>query len=490
MLPRETSVRQLQKLRAETKGKDIGDLTANDRLNKNLPNLQYIGNPVDTGEIESWEEFSKKDSQLQTIAFKSKLVNKPLVKGEKTNEIWGTFSTQKLLMNKDEDNDYVDNKDEQCRKCNGHYRKTQMTKVNGKVTCDKCGDQIGRHDEIDKKTNENMKDKVNNLLKFDDFEKNWKEEDVKPTKRTEVAKDVIKEDFYNTDELDTDVEDFGDDGRIVKYQEPDWEDRDIEPSYYEEYQDIELDEDERDRIIEVIYDETNYDAEDLEGLSDQELINLYNELELEDDDEVQDEFESATVSYKEKGSDVVRFSSGETEEEAISKAHKKTGNKVDMKSIKKRDSKNPVAENKDIVGESVKTFETFSVTVAKKEEKQPEYTMLGKEKETKSNPNFGIGAVKDQEIKKISFLNNFTIDPPTPKERPILNAGQFIHTEKVRGYVNRVEGTKVFVESLDEPMKIVEISLKDAVKKPVEAKEEIKKFNEIVEELNKEFLKK
>ena len=89
-----------------------------------------------------------------------------------------------------------------------------MTKVNGKVTCDKCGDQVGRHDEIEEsiteKTNENMKDKVNNLLKFTDFEKNWKEDEAKPTKRTEVAKDVIKEKFYNTDELDTD-DDFEDD---------------------------------------------------------------------------------------------------------------------------------------------------------------------------------------------------------------------------------------------------------------------------------------
>ena len=79
MLPRETSIRQLKKLRSETKGTDIGDITAGDRLNHNVPNLQYISNPVDTG-IESWDEFSKKDSKLQTIAFKSKLVNKPLVK--------------------------------------------------------------------------------------------------------------------------------------------------------------------------------------------------------------------------------------------------------------------------------------------------------------------------------------------------------------------------------------------------------------------------
>jgi len=82
MLPRETSVRQLKMLRKLTKGKDIGDLTVGDRLNHNIPNLQYIGNPVDTG-IDSYEEFTDKDSKLQTIAFKSKLVNKPLVKENK-----------------------------------------------------------------------------------------------------------------------------------------------------------------------------------------------------------------------------------------------------------------------------------------------------------------------------------------------------------------------------------------------------------------------
>lgn len=427
MLPRETSVRQLKKLRAETKGKDIGDLTVNDRLNKNLPNIQYIGNPVDTGEIESWEEFSKKDSQLQTIAFKSKLVNKPLVKGEKTNEIWGTFSTQNYLRSHSSD-DVVDNKDEQCRKCDGHYRKTQMTKVNGKVTCDKCGDQVGRHDEIEEsiteKTNENMKDKVNNLLKFDDFEKNWNEEEAKPTKRTEVAKDVIKEDFYNTDELDTDDDidddDIDDDNIISKF--------DFDHDFTED----ELDE---------LEDEINY---------------RFSEDDDDDDDDL-DEFESVKTFDK--------FSITEKKDNCC----KDCGKSCKKCKCKECKCEKPVKEAK--------------------EENQPEYTMLGKEKEPKSNPNFGIGAVKDQEIKKIAFFNNFPIDPKTPKERPILNAGQFIHTEKVRGYVNRVEGTKVFVESLDEPMKIVEISLKDAVKKPVEPQETIKKFNEIVEELNKEFLK-
>ena len=457
MLPRETSVRQLKKLRAETKGKDIGDLTVNDRLNKNLPNIQYIGNPIDTGEIESWEEFSKKDSQLQTIAFKSKLVNKPLVKGEKTNEIWGTFATQNYLRSHPSDG--VDNKDEQCRKCDGHYRKNQMTKVNGKVTCDKCGDQVGRHDEIEEsiteKTNENMKDKVNNLLKFDDFEKNWNEEEAKPTKRTEVAKDVIKEEFYNTDELDDDD--------LLKQQKKREYDYNLKNPGHEhereDYLDDEAEDDfvqEDDNIISKFDFDHDFTEDELDELED-EINYRFSDDDDDDDDDDLDEFESVKTFDK--------FYITEKKD----KCCKDCGKSCKDCKCKECKCEKPVKESK--------------------EEKQPEYTMLGKEKEPKSNPNFGIGAVKDQEIKKIAFFNNFPIDPKTPKERPVLNAGQFIHTEKVRGYVNRVEGTKVFVESLDEPMKIIEISLKDAVKKPVEPQETIKNFNEIVDELNKEFLK-
>ena len=113
--------------------------------------------------------------------------------------------------------------------------------------------------------------------------------------------------------------------------------------------------------------------------------------------------------------------------------------------------------------ESVKTFEAFSIPAAKKEEKQPEYTILGEEKEPKSNPNFGIGAVKAQEIKKISDFN--LIDPPTPKERTIGgNAGVFIDNEKVKGYLNRIEGKDAYVESLEDPMVIKKFSLKDVIK--------------------------
>lgn len=274
MLPRETSIRQLKKLRAETKGTDIGDLTTKDRMNVAIPNMQAIGNPVDY-DIESWDEFSNKDSQLQTIAFKSKLVNKPLVKENKK---------------------------------------------------------------------ENMKNKKNVLT---------------------------LEEFYNVEELDSEILDSDDeDDRVIKYSDPKdkWEDRDVEPGYYEEYDD--------DR------EEDGFDLYD------------------EDDEELE---------------------------------------------------------------ENVKTFEAFSVKAAPKEEKQPEYTILGKEKETKSNPNFGIGAVKAQEVKKLTDFN--VIDPVTPKERPIGgNAGVFIDNDIVKGYLNRIDGKDVYVESLDEPLVIKKFNLKDAVK--------------------------
>lgn len=113
--------------------------------------------------------------------------------------------------------------------------------------------------------------------------------------------------------------------------------------------------------------------------------------------------------------------------------------------------------------ESVKTFEAFSVPAAKKEEKQPEYTLLGQEKEPKSNPNFGIGEVKAQEIKKITDFN--LIDPPTPKERTIGgSAGVFIDNGTVKGFLNRIEGKDAYVESVDDPMVIKKFNLKDVVK--------------------------
>jgi len=38
-----------------------------------------------------------------------------------------------------------------------------------------------------------MEKKLNNLLSFEDFEKNWKPDEQKKTKRTEIGMDIVKE---------------------------------------------------------------------------------------------------------------------------------------------------------------------------------------------------------------------------------------------------------------------------------------------------------
>jgi len=79
MLP-ESSIRQLKKLRQEVKGIDINDKIAKDETK--FPNVYWMDNPVDGGRIQSYDEYTKKDNKKQTTAFKSKLVNKPLVNKE------------------------------------------------------------------------------------------------------------------------------------------------------------------------------------------------------------------------------------------------------------------------------------------------------------------------------------------------------------------------------------------------------------------------
>lgn len=86
--------------------------------------------------------------------------------------------------------------------------------------------------------------------------------------------------------------------------------------------------------------------------------------------------------------------------------------------------------------------------------------------EEESGNLFGFSQVKNSTIKKVGSFSSFTkmINPKTPKERPVLNAGQFVDNNVVSGYINRIEGNKVYVESLDKPGEIIEVSLKDAVK--------------------------
>lgn len=55
-LPRKETIEQLKRLRAQTKGIDIGDRVPN--MKKQGANIHFMHNPVDSG-IESYEDFEK-----------------------------------------------------------------------------------------------------------------------------------------------------------------------------------------------------------------------------------------------------------------------------------------------------------------------------------------------------------------------------------------------------------------------------------------------
>lgn len=92
--------------------------------------------------------------------------------------------------------------------------------------------------------------------------------------------------------------------------------------------------------------------------------------------------------------------------------------------------------------------------------------------EKESGNLFGFSQVKNSTIKKVGSFSSFTkmINTKTPKERSVLNAGQLVDNNVVSGYINRIEGNKVYVESLDNPGEIIEVSLNDALKTKKEEK--------------------
>ena len=471
MLPRETSVRQLKKLRAETKGTDIGDLTTKDRLNINIPNLQYIGNPVDRDNgIESWEEWSQKDSKIQTIAFKSKLVNKSIKENKKEN-----MKKENILSFNDFENEaaisYKLKGDDTTRISSGKDK-----------------------DEATKKASKKEKGQI----------------DPKSIKDYKKIEEDFDDELVDSED-DTDI-------KVKKYKDPNWDDRDIDPSYYEEYgedthgfdkydvteDDLEDSDDIEEDDDDTVSDFSNFSNYDKSRLDDEE-----NEIDEDDLDDEENEIDEDDLDYEENES-VITFEDFENSEldsyssndiDKMGRGYKdeydeqeeyerdfddvELEDELDTDIISFDDYDNDVDDvddvdeideldtDDDIIAEpinefddefeNIKTFEAFSVKDKPKEEKQPEYTMWGKEKEPKSDPNFGIGAVKAQEIKKITDFN--VIDPPTPKERTIGgNAGVFIDNDIVKGYVNRIEGKDVYVESLDNPLVIQKFSLKDVVK--------------------------
>jgi hypothetical protein len=77
-LPRQHSIDQLKKLRALTKGIDIGDRVPN--MKKQGANIQFMHNPIDSG-VESYEDFEKH--------------NKGFIPGWNSNHKMGPFDGRK-----------------------------------------------------------------------------------------------------------------------------------------------------------------------------------------------------------------------------------------------------------------------------------------------------------------------------------------------------------------------------------------------------------
>jgi len=396
MLP-ESSIRQLKKLRQEVKGKDINDLVSKDETH--FPNVYWMDNPVDGGRIQSYEEFTKKDNKKQTAAFKSKLVNQPLVKENKSiakcEHCGNKFD---YLSIPESGMGYV-----KCPKCKKSVTQKSINESkfgevvycpecqdiliykDRKYKCIRCRNEISREKYVELENELKNKDKIMELKNLIDFKEFDITKGIKSDKK--ISKEIVKE---SLDEK----------GIYLIYSEDDG-------------------------LNELLRDEFTS-----ESAAREKAEELY--IEISDDIEHYDV--------------VGPFESNEEVDHWIA------------------------SYNDEIIHD--KSFEN----------KLNEEFTGGVNADVESKNLFGFAGVKDQTIKKIGSFTKFTklIDPKTPKERPILNAGQFIDNDVVQGYVNRIEGSKVFIESIENPGEIVEVSIKDAVKIKKEQKEHtaIKKIEE------------
>lgn len=67
-------------------------------------------------------------------------------------------------------------------------------------------------------------------------------------------------------------------------------------------------------------------------------------------------------------------------------------------------------------------------------------------------------------MKNMKTIQNWHEGESPKKERDIIVAGRYIECKKCKGYINRIEGSNVFIDSLDNPGEIVKISINDAIK--------------------------
>ena len=66
--------------------------------------------------------------------------------------------------------------------------------------------------------------------------------------------------------------------------------------------------------------------------------------------------------------------------------------------------------------------------------------------------------------KGINRINNWHSENTPKREFNINLIGKFMDNGKVKGYIQRIEGTTVFVDSIVEPFGVLKLSLKDAIK--------------------------
>lgn len=155
-LPRQSTVDQLKRIREEIKKSqeiiigpdhskmsgDVGDRVMTDLKKHSMNNMFWWDNPTDR-HIDSYETFVRDDSR-GSLGY-TKDGDPKTHKG--TDYVKENIQNNKLIYNK--------------------------------------------------KNNENMEKKLNNMLGFSDFEKSWKPKEQKATKHTEVGLDVINEGFFD-----------------------------------------------------------------------------------------------------------------------------------------------------------------------------------------------------------------------------------------------------------------------------------------------------
>lgn len=95
-----------------------------------------------------------------------------------------------------------------------------------------------------------------------------------------------------------------------------------------------------------------------------------------------------------------------------------------------------------------------------------------------------------QEImKNMKTIANWHVDENSPKKEFNINLiGKQIDTGKIKGFIQRIEGNDVYIDSIVEPLGVIKMSLKDAIKGYKPTKEELVKGDFAIEGPNNKSL--